>query len=127
MNQDHLNEAAFSIEKDFESANSSDSLTNYQDLNYEILKEFVKQKVEDLINRNFEKLTWILYRIDVDEEKLKNALKQNNPEKAPEVIAELIIERQLQKAKTRQEFEKNKNESGGDWSFESDEPPTKVC
>jgi hypothetical protein len=55
--------------------------------------------INDLIVHDFNKLISILYRIDVDEEKLKRVLKENKDKDAGIVIAELIIERQSQKRK----------------------------
>ncbi len=66
------------------------------------------QKLAPLINEyiqhNFEKLIFLLYRIDVDEKKLKSTLQLQRERDAGVVIAELIIERHLQKLKTRQAF-----------------------
>ena len=60
--------------------------------------------VNDLIHRDFSKLLQILYRIDVDEQKLKTALFES-PLPVAETISDLIIERQLQKIKFRAQFE----------------------
>lgn len=46
-----------------------------------------------LIDHNFEKLLFILYRIDIDEQKVKLLLSKHLPDEAPVVIADLIIER----------------------------------
>lgn len=59
--------------------------------------------VKELIHCDFEKLLAILYRIDVDEKKLKFALFESNSP-AAETIVDLIIERQLQKLKYRELF-----------------------
>src|SRR5690554_7001827 len=48
--------------------------------------------VNELIHRDFSKLLRILYRIDVEEHKLKTALFES-PLPAAETIADLIIER----------------------------------
>ena len=60
--------------------------------------------VNHLIDKNFQKLMMILYRIDVHEDKLRKLLKANPATDAGLVIADLIMERQVQKIKTRQEF-----------------------
>jgi hypothetical protein len=67
--------------------------------------------VNDLINHDFEKLVSLLYRIDVNEAKLKHLLQENKNKDAGDLIAQMIIERQLQKIKTRNEFSKKKDES----------------
>ncbi|MBK7108665.1 MAG: hypothetical protein IPH61_05800 [Bacteroidetes bacterium] len=60
-----------------------------------------------LIDTNFEKLLWILYRIDVNEAKLKRVLKENSPVDAPSIIAQMIIDREKQKEKYKSEFKTN--------------------
>jgi hypothetical protein len=60
--------------------------------------------INQLIQSDFQKLISLLYRIDVSEPKLKQLLQQNPEEEAGKIIAVLIIERQLQKIKTRQQF-----------------------
>lgn len=60
--------------------------------------------VNELIQTDFQKLIMLLYRIDVSELKLKQLLQVQPQENAGDIIAALIIERQLQKIKTRQQF-----------------------
>lgn len=77
--------------------------------------EFIKIRqqliavVYDLIQRDFNKLLNILYRIDVDEKKLKFALFESTSP-AAETITDLIIERQLQKLKFRENLRKSQSE-----------------
>ena len=75
------------------------------------LKEKLKEYCNYLIKTNFEKMVGILYRIDVSEVKLKQVLNQNPGEDAGEIIAQLIIERQLQKIQTRKNFKQGNNNS----------------
>jgi len=74
-------------------------------------KKILSGHINYLINHDFEKLVSLLYRIDVSENKLKNLLLENKNTNAGALIAELIIERQLQKIKTRKEFSAKPNES----------------
>lgn len=53
--------------------------------------------INELINNNFSSLVQLLYRIDIDENKLKETLKQQEGFDSASVIAEMIIKRQLQK------------------------------
>ena len=62
-----------------------------------------------LIEHDFQKLVSVLYRVDVNEKKLKHLLKENIDEDAGLIIADLIIERQLQKIKSRQQFRERDN------------------
>ncbi len=68
------------------------------------LKEKLTDIIAFLIDRNFEKLLWILYRIDVDEERAKALLSKHLPEDAPGILADLIIQRQLKKEEFRKQF-----------------------
>ncbi|MBC6492728.1 hypothetical protein BC349_16850 [Flavihumibacter stibioxidans] len=68
------------------------------------LREDLADWVNGLIVHDFQELVRILYRIDVNENKLKFLLKEKVGEDAAQIIADLIIERQLQKIKTRQLF-----------------------
>jgi hypothetical protein len=67
------------------------------------LKEKIGILINEMIQHDFQKLVAILYRIDVSEAKLKYLLKENSGEDAGKLIAELIIERQTEKIKFRQE------------------------
>lgn len=74
----------------------------------EIVK-IVKQKVNELLQTDFNALLTLLYRIDVSEEKLKWLLETNQDKDAADIISGLIIERQLQKIKSRKAFKTNNN------------------
>lgn len=67
------------------------------------LEEQLTQHINHLINTDFEKLVFYLYRIDVNEVKMKQLLEQQGGENAAQLIARLIIDRQLQKIKSRAE------------------------
>ena len=61
-------------------------------------------EVNRLIQTDFNRLISSLYRLDVSEAKLKYLLQQNPAEDAAHIITDLIIERQLQKIKSRRAF-----------------------
>lgn len=65
--------------------------------------------INNLIQNDFDRLVSYLYRIDVNEQKLKALLQQNPSEDAGNIIAELIIERQQQKIKTREQYSRRNN------------------
>jgi hypothetical protein len=61
--------------------------------------------IEDIIQKDFNRLLHILYRVDVSEEKLKKALSENKGNlPAGEIIAHLLIERQIQKINFRAKY-----------------------
>jgi hypothetical protein len=61
--------------------------------------------INGLIKNDFDKLISYLYRIDVNEQKLKALLQQNPRQDSGDLIATLIIERQEQKIKSRMLFD----------------------
>jgi hypothetical protein len=69
--------------------------------------------INHLINTDFEKLVYYLYRIDVNESKMKHLLQQQGGENAAQLIARLIIDRQLQKIKSRAEHRSTKIDDEG--------------
>lgn len=80
----------------------SNPATNYspEDLYFELMEK-TKAAVKFLIDHNIERLKWVLYRIDVDESKLMRALDSMSETEATSIIAKMIIDRQVQKIKTR--------------------------
>src|SRR5436190_5460938 len=76
-------------------------------ISLEELKQKLALHINHLINHDFEKLVSLLYRVDVNENKMRNVLDNKEGENAPMLIAGLIIERQLQKIKSRKESKSN--------------------
>ncbi len=68
------------------------------------LREALAIWVNDLIQQDLNELIRLLYRIDISESRLKFLLHEKVGEDAAFIIADLIIERQLQKIKSRQQF-----------------------
>jgi hypothetical protein len=66
--------------------------------------------INTLIKNDFDKLIAYLYRIDVNEEKLKTLLQQKPGEDAGNIIATLIIERQEQKIKFRKQYSQRESD-----------------
>lgn len=73
----------------------------------ESFKQTLSDIIAFLIDHNFEKLLWILYKIDIDEEKAKTLLSKHIPEEAPAILAELILQRQLKKEEFKKHFEQS--------------------
>jgi len=71
------------------------------------LEEKIAACINQLIQKDFEKLVSILYRIDVSEKKLKSLLYTYAGENAGKIIAQLIIERQLEKIAFRKKYKKD--------------------
>jgi hypothetical protein len=91
----------------------SNSLTDLMGTNISVTdmneaEKTVGEYINHLIVHDFEKLVRILYRVDVDENRLRTILKQEHTD-AGILIARMIIERQIQKINFRRSHQKNDN------------------
>ncbi len=74
---------------------------------YDDLKKELANYLNDLLVTDFNKVVSILYRIDISQEKAMTALAENSQkETAGETLAQLIIERQLEKVISRRKYRK---------------------
>ena len=73
------------------------------------IQRILAEKIKEMIGNNFEKLQNILYRIDLDQQKVHEVFLQFGSEEFPHILAKLIIERQLAKVKTRLYYKNNKD------------------
>jgi hypothetical protein len=80
----------------------------------EKIREALIEKLNFFLDHDFEKLLWILYRVDVSEQKAKAALAEKSDHPPAEVLADLIIQRQLQKAETRLKYRSGMKENEDD-------------
>ncbi len=83
-------------------------------ISFEELRSQLAMHLNDLVQNNFEKLVSLLYRIDVSEAKIKSLLQNNAGETAGNIIADLIIERQVQKIESRRQFREQDNNITGE-------------
>ena len=90
-----ISELSTSLETDLSGTKSIDEL-----------KIALARYINDLINHDFDKLLRLLYKVDVSEKILRANLRQQEKD-AGVVIAEMVIDRQLQKIETRQQFKSN--------------------
>lgn len=98
MNED---QALLEISKELE--------ISLKEKNYSFAKQIVINRINELIQHDFQKLVSILYRVDISEKKLKQLLKENATTDAAIIITELLLERQLEKIRSRQEYKGNEN------------------
>ena len=68
-------------------------------------RKFIIEKINNWINNDFEHLLYLLYRIDVHEDKVRKLMQEHKGENAAEIITDLIIDRQKQKIETRKLFQ----------------------
>jgi len=67
-------------------------------------EQWLAGKINELLVHDFARLVSILYRVDVSEPKLKSLLKQHPGTDAANIIASLLIERQLEKKRSREQY-----------------------
>ena len=77
---------------------------SWQTISFTSFRMALSAHLNYLIMNDFSMLLAILYRIDIDEKKLKTCLRQHRDEDAGYLIADMLIERQLQKILTRARF-----------------------
>lgn len=75
----------------------------------DVRMEFLAKKINELLNKDFQRLVAILYRMDVNESKLRALLQKNPDTDAGILIAEMMVERESQKIKTRRESSRREN------------------
>jgi hypothetical protein len=73
------------------------------------LKQKLASYINHLLLHDFNQLVQLLYRVDVNEQKLKQLLLKNPQTDAADLISELILVRQEEKLKTRQAFKKDED------------------
>jgi len=110
MNDDKIQVAAVTkvIAKDFQIGEDDSLIPAANVIDFNELKEYLTEKLSYLLEHKYDTLINILYKIDVSEEKLSELFSGSNRDTIPEALAELIIERQLQKVKFRQLYKNGK-------------------
>jgi hypothetical protein len=105
-----INEISRIIAKDF-SNNGIYSLapkTDFEEM--EEFRNYLIGKLTYLLDNKFDLFLNVLYRIDVDEDKVKELFAPDNRDFIPGSLADLIIQRQLQKIIWRERYKNESNE-----------------
>ena len=79
-------------------------------LTREEVESALAEKLNNLIRDDFNGLVQLLYRIDVEEPRLRYLLQQHKGEDAGKIIARLIIDRLLKKIETRRQYAADKKD-----------------
>ncbi len=95
--------------------NTNVDITNIEKFSKEDLIVFIKQ----LINNNFEKLIFLLYRIDVNENKIKQLLDKSTIN-TEELIAQAIIDRIAEKKITKEKYKQQQQDIDEEDKWTSD-------
>lgn len=92
--------ASLLITKDFNLEKDSLPVENSID----DLRNGLEKIIRYLLDKDFERLLLAMYRIDIAENKVKVILSTSEPDKISWELADLIIERELQKVETRRKY-----------------------
>jgi hypothetical protein len=76
---------------------------------YEQLRSALSMIINTLITTDFSRMVSILYRLDIPENKLRIAMSKAGEQTAGEVIAEMIIQREIQKIEARKLYKSGDN------------------
>ncbi|HLP33648.1 MAG TPA: hypothetical protein VK202_09255 [Bacteroidia bacterium] len=114
MNEE-LEESLKLLQTELQKENISTDIELKEHFTHEQLRDWLSAKIADLMQHDFHRLLAILYRIDVHENNVKRVFDEYTPHEIPSMIAELMIQRQLQKARTRIAYRKK---NGGEWKAE---------
>lgn len=75
-----------------------------QALSLDALQQALQERLVDYLLNDMEGLLQLLYRIDVDEKKVKQVFAGNQPKEIAPQLAVLILQRMMQKAETRLKY-----------------------
>lgn len=96
------------IKKDFETNGLAIQLAIEQNPSYPEICTAMEQVLDWLFERDRQKLMQLLYRIDIPEQKLKEALEGNSSSPVVELLAALIVRREAQKVIIRHYYQQNR-------------------
>lgn len=92
------------IQKDFYFESLDNLLPDTENPGFELIKRQLARRISQMLDEDFGVLMQIFYRIDLNEQKVKEAIAL--ADQPAEKLAELVLEREMQKAKTRIEYQK---------------------
>jgi hypothetical protein len=103
-----VNEIVRFVEKDFLISDDKSLIPSTDSTSLEEFRKYLTDKLRLLLDEKFDMLVNILYRIDINEKKLSELFSGQNRDFIPASLADLIIERQLQKIKLRKLYKAGK-------------------
>ena len=72
-------------------------------------RQLLEERINEMLDKDFERLISILYRLDVPEKKLIELLEKHPTTDAAIIITDLVIKRQLEKIESRRAFGRRDN------------------
>ncbi|MFA7289768.1 MAG: hypothetical protein WC055_12905 [Melioribacteraceae bacterium] len=76
--------------------------------NLDMVKEQLINKIQEMLARNYDRFMNNLYRMDISEGKVIEVMNSKDKRLVPSLLADLIIERQMQRIKTRLLYKEGK-------------------
>ncbi len=108
LNNDDIKSLQKFVSKDFVREDDTSLIPNNDFEKLEEFKTYLIERLTDMLDNNFNLLVNTLYRIDISEQKLAELFGGKNRENIPEKLADLIIERQIQKIHFRKQYREGK-------------------
>lgn len=105
-----LQQTSAFVQKDFEVEHIPENVTEQELIN------FLEQFVQNLLDTDMKQLFYVLYRLDINEQKVHQALDPSAIELPHKTLAQLIFNRERQKAKTRIEYNERNADEGDGWN-----------
>lgn len=103
-----IKETAVVVQNDFYFEDLKENLPQSAEDGYQKILEYLAKRIAYMLDYEFEQLMQIFYRIDLNEQKVKQAI--TSADSPSEKLANLVLEREMQKAQTRLAY-KQKNRS----------------
>lgn len=99
MKEDFVQDTILLLKKDFEISREKETASK------EELIDLLLPIVQQMLNRDFEKLLQVCYRIDLGENKLKQILHESDPELMAFDLAKALVERQMLKIEIKRKYQ----------------------
>ena len=109
---DLIKATAQQIIKDFSAFGYEINFSGNTETAYQELTDQIMLLIQEMINRNYQGLMSVLYRIDVSEREINNKIMNCEPHEFAEKITEMVVEREFKKVITRWYFSNQENEDG---------------
>lgn len=101
--ENEINEVYGIISRNFEVERSGE-------ITFETLRDLLGMRIRELLDKNLEKLVSIMYRIDLNQEKVDRIFENISKDEIAFQLAVLIIERQMEKVRTRRLYKNTEDQ-----------------
>lgn len=106
MSKEENEQLAALINKDL-GTYEEDMMIPVSGIGHDMIREKLAVMIAHLLQNNFEKLLQAMYRLDVYESKFHRVMNDIPAEEIPFALADLVIEREMQKVRTRIMYKRN--------------------